>query len=256
MLRFLLPVFFLAFAFVNAAAAQNVKKKSVAGNQKAAVDAKKHAAAEHCQVDSSQILFTQISFAKIFLDSTGKYFFTYPAAMPSVAALHELQKNFIRQKFGEDFSEHAPVAALTLYKTQHQAVEFLKDEVYFPLPGIVQFSTYSGSSSYGTYAISDGKKIELQNMFNKGWEQEVTKLIISEFLRMQNIRTLVNYDYTQNENDFIPTSAKLGHDGLEFFYPVNKIASHAVGEQLVFLSWSTLKPYLNTRSAIYSKIKF
>jgi hypothetical protein len=250
MLRFLLLIFFLAFA--NATAAQNVKKKPVASVQKAVVEQKKPII-EH--LDSAYV-----SFVKIFSDSIGKVFFTYPIYMSNQTALHELQKNFIKQKFGEDFFEHleheAPVAALNQYKNQHKDLEFLTDEIYFPLPGIVQLTTYNGSSSYGIYTISDGKKIEFNNIFNKNWEQGITKLIINEFLRVQNLRSLLEYDYTQKESDFIPANAKVGYDGLEFYYPINKIASHAVGEQLIFLSWSTLKPYLNTRSAIYSKIKF
>jgi len=54
-----------------------------------------------------------ISFNTVYLDSAGKYSFTYPVALPNHAALKELQKNFIKQRFGEKFVEQelAPAPA-------------------------------------------------------------------------------------------------------------------------------------------------
>jgi hypothetical protein len=208
-----------------------------------------------------------ISFSTIFLDSAGKFFFTYPTAMPNQAALLELQKNFIKQKFGENFSSKDPAASLSLYKEQNQEIEIFKDQVSFPLPGIVQFVTYyyayssdkargENGSQVGVYALADGKKIELESIFAKGSEKDITQLIIKEFLRMQNLQSLADYSYTKKESDFAPVSAMISEFGLDFVYPTYKLAPHAAGEQTVFLSWNTLKFYLNKQSVIYQKLNF
>lgn len=211
-----------------------------------------------------------VSFITVFLDSTGRYSFTYPAALPSKNALAELQKNFIKQKFGEKYLGQGPAAALNLYKDQNEELEYLSDAVSFPLPGIVQFVTsyyeqhngvygingFNGSNT-GIYTISDGKKIELASIFEKNWEKEVIKLIIKEFLFSQNLHSLADYDYTQKENDFFPVNAKISeYGGLDFVYPAYKIAPSSAGEQTIFLSWSSLQPYLNKKSVIYQRIKF
>jgi len=204
-----------------------------------------------------------ISFGTVFLDSTGKLAFTYPVSLPNHSALPELQRNFIKQKFGEKFTGLEPGAALKSYKAQNgEVLEYLSDEITFPLPGIVQFVTsyYANEmwgSDMGIYKISDGKKVDITSIFNKNWEKEIVKLIIREFLHSQNLHALTNYSYTQNEKDFIPVDVKISeYGGLEFVYPVYKIAPGAAGEQIIFLSWGTLKPYLNPNSAIYSKIRF
>jgi hypothetical protein len=206
-----------------------------------------------------------ISFSTIFLDSTGRFFFTYPTAMPSQAALLELQKNFIKQKFGDNFPGKDPAAALSLYKEQNKEIEILKDQVSFPLSGIVQFVTYcvyssnsrgESSSEIGIYTFADGKKIELKSLFIVGSEKNITQMIINEFLRIQNLQSLTDYSYTQKESDFTPVSAMINDLGLDFVYPAYKLAPYATGEQVIFLSWSSLKPYLNEQSSIYQKLKF
>jgi hypothetical protein len=209
-----------------------------------------------------------LSFSTIFLDSAGKFFFTYPTAMPNQAALPELQGNFIKQRFGENFFSSKDIATtLSFYKEQNQEIEILKDQVSFPLPGIVQFVTYyyayssekargENRSQIGVYALADGKKIELKSLFAKGSEKDVTQLIIKEFLRMQNLQSLADYSYTKKESDFTPVSAMISELGLDFVYPTYKLAPHSAGEQTVFLPWSTLKLYLNTQSVIYQKLKF
>jgi hypothetical protein len=208
-----------------------------------------------------------ISFKIFFLDSTGKYSFTYPVTMPKQTALQELQKNFIKQKFGEKFLGHEPADALNLYKSQNEELKFLSDEVSFPLPGIVQFITSdyvyvsnavhgTNGSSIGIYSLATGKKIELKSLFNKGWEESVVKLIIKEFLYSQNLQSLGDYSYTQKESDFMPENARLNENGLEFVFPPYKIAPHYIGEQSVFLSWNTLNPYLDKKTLIYPKLKF
>jgi len=208
-----------------------------------------------------------ISFGTIFLDSAGKFFFTYPTAMPSQAALQELQRNFIKQRFGENFSSKDPAAALSLYKEQNKEIEILKDQISFPLPGIVQFITYYYAYSEGNahgesgsevsiYALADGKKIELKSLFAKGSEKDITQMIIREFLKMQNLQSLDDYSYTKKESDFTPVSAMISELGLDFVYPTYKLAPHSAGEQVVFLSWNSLKPYLNKQSVIYQKLKF
>jgi len=208
-----------------------------------------------------------ISFSTTYLDSTGTFYFTYPTSMLSQAALLELQKNFIKQRFGEDFSIKDPVAALSYYKEQNKDMEILKDQLSFPLPGIVQFVTYyyasppdkahgENGSQIGIYSLADGKKIELKSLFLKGAEKNITQLIIKEFLRMQNIQSLDDYSYTKKESDFTPVSATVNELGMDFIYPTYRLAPYSAGEQSVFLSWQTLKPYLNKQSAIYPKLKF
>jgi Protein of unknown function (DUF3298). len=209
-----------------------------------------------------------ISFSTTFLDSTGKIFFTYPTALPNQAALQELQKNFVTQRFGEhSFSTKDIAASLSLYKEQKQEIEILKDQVSFPLPGIVQFVTYyyayssgmahgENGSDVGIYMLADGKKIELKSLFTKGSEKDITQLIIKEFLKMQNLQSLNDYSYTKKESDFIPIKAMINELGLDFVYPTYKLAPHSAGEQVIFLSWNTLKPYLNRQSAIYQKLSF
>ncbi|MDR3000628.1 MAG: hypothetical protein LBU89_05115 [Fibromonadaceae bacterium] len=206
-----------------------------------------------------------ISFNTIFLDTTGQFSITYPVALPNSAALSELQKNFIRQKFGEKSFGQEPLAALNQF-VKNKEIKFLSDAVSFPLPGVVQYETslyeHKGGahgisvSDVGIYRIADGKKIELGNIFIKNWEKDVVDLIIKEFLLSQNLRSLSDYTYTQKESDFIPSSIRIVGGGLEFLYPIYKIGPHAAGEQSVFLSWNTLKPYLNKNSVIFSKIKF
>jgi len=209
-----------------------------------------------------------ISFSTTFLDSIGKYFFTYPTALPNQAALLELQKNFIKQKFGENFPlNKEPAAALSLYKEQNNEIEILKDQISFPLPGIVQFVTYyysyssgqahgENGSLVGIYTLADGKKIDLKNIFTKGYERPITQLIIKEFLRMLNLQSLNDYSYTKKESDFTPVNAMISELGMDFVYPTYKLAPHSAGEQTIFLSWDTLKPYLNRQSVIYQKLKF
>jgi len=208
-----------------------------------------------------------ISFNTVYLDSAGKFFFTYPVALPNQVALKELQKNFIKQKFGEKFIDQEPAAVLGVYKSQFKEAENLSDIVSFPLPGIVQYTTaayvYYVEAAHGQnmfsidiYALATGKKIELGTLFNKGWEQNVVKLIIREFLLAQNMQSLADYSYTQKEEDFVPENAKISSTGMEFVYPAYQIAPHSVGEQSVFLSWNTLKPYLNKKSVIYPKLQF
>jgi len=263
-----------------------------------------------------------ISFNTVFLDSAGKYSFTYPVSLPNHAALKELQKNFIKQKFGEKFVEQElasllapppapapvrqepakgsksakaskpakgassckepvapvcppepapiyqePATMLALYKNHFKEVETLSDLVAFPLPGIVQYSTaaylyYADAAhgqnkfSVGIYALATGKEIELNSLFNKDWEKNVVKIIIREFLLAQNVQSLSDYFYTQKESDFVPTSVRINSSGAEFVYPAYQVAPYAAGEQSVFLSWSTLKPYLNKKSIIYPKLQF
>jgi len=254
-----------------------------------------------------------ISFNTVYLDSAGKFFFTYPVALPNQTALKELQKNFIKQRFGEKYLEQeepAPVPApspkepakaaskksskgssrkepvvvapscpepvpnyqepaniLALYKSQYKEVENLSDVVSFPMPGIVQYTTaaylYYADAAHGRntfsmsiYMLANGKKIEMSSLFNPGWEKNVLKLIIREFLLMQNLQSLVDYNYTQKEDDFMPENARISSAGMEFVYPAYQIAPHAAGEQGVFLSWNTLKPYLNKKSIIYPKLQF
>jgi hypothetical protein len=255
-----------------------------------------------------------ISFNTVYLDSAGKFFFTYPVALPSQVALKELQKNFAKQKFGDKFMEQEQVPApvpshqepakasshkesakagagrkepvvavpscpepvpcyqepanlLALYKSQNKEVEILSDVVSFPLPGIVQYTTaayiyYADAAhgqnkfSMGVYTVANGKKVEIGSLFNKGWEKSLVKLIIREFLLAQNLQSLQDYSYTQKESDFVPENMRITDAGMEFVYPAYQIAPHAVGEQSVFLSWSTLKPYLNTKSIIYPKLQF
>jgi hypothetical protein len=260
-----------------------------------------------------------ISFNTVYLDSEGKIFFTYPVALPNQAALKELQKNFIRQKFGEKFMEQAlgavlvpvpappapshkeppkgsshkkptkgptcpepppapvcpeqvpnyqePAAMLALYKSHFKEVETLSDAVSFPLPGIVQYATsaylyYTDAAhgqnkfSVGIYALVNGKEIEFGTLFNKDWEKNVVKLIIREFLLAQNAQSIMDYSYTQKESDFVPASARISSAGMEFVYPAYQIAPFTAGEQSVFLSWNTLKPYLNKKSIIYPKLQF
>jgi len=256
-----------------------------------------------------------ISFNTVYLDSAGKFSFTYPVALPNPAALKELQKNFVKQKFGEKFSEQElapapapvpvrqepakasnqkepakgavrkepvvavpscpepvpcyqePATILGLYKSQNKEVETLSDVVSFPLPGIVQYTTaayiyYADAAhgqnkfSVGVYTLANGKKIDIGSLFNKGWEKSVVKLIIREFLLAQNLQSLGDYSYTQKESDFVPENMRITPAGMEFVYPTYKIAPHSVGEQSVFLSWSTLNPYLNKKSVIYPKLEF
>ena len=252
-----------------------------------------------------------ISFNTVYLDSAGKFFFTYPVALPNPVALKELQKNFIKQKFGEKFLELEPTPApsrpeppakapnnkkppetgrkepvvavpscpepvpcyqepatiLSNYKSQFKEVETLSDVVSFPVPGIVQYTTaayiyYADAAhgqnklSMGVYSLVNGKEIELTSLFNKGWEKSVVKLIIREFLLAQNMQSLTDYSYTQKEDDFVPEHMRISSAGMEFVYPAYKIAPHSVGEQSVFLSWNTLKPYLNKKSIIYPKLQF
>jgi len=254
-----------------------------------------------------------ISFNTVYLDSAGKLFFTYPVSLPNLAALKELQKNFIKQKFGEKFLEHEqlqapppvpvrqepakapsrqskgagrkeppvvvpscpepvpnyqePATILGLYKSQFKEVETLSDVVSFPLPGIVQYTTAAyvyypdaahgqNKFSMGVYSLVNGKEIEIGSLFNKGWEKGVVKLIIREFLSSLNLQSLADYNYTQKEEDFVPEHMRINSTGMEFVYPAYKIAPHSVGEQSVFLSWSTLKPYLNKKSIIYPKLQF
>jgi len=209
-----------------------------------------------------------ISFNTVFLDSTGKISFTYPTALHNPKALHELQRNFIKQKFGEKYLGQEPAAALSHYKSQNEGLDRLSDAVSFPMPGIVQYvSSYyvipAGStqgvqgSNSGIYTIADGKKIELSSIFNRNWEKDIVKLIVKEFLLSQNLHILANYAHTQKESDFTPEQVKISeYGGLDFVYPSNKIAPYSAGEQTIFLSWNTLKLYLNKRSAIYKRLQF
>jgi len=250
-----------------------------------------------------------ISFNTVYLDSAGQFFFTYPVSLPNHAALKELQKNFMKQRFGEKFVEQElapappppppprpksaknskpvkgpvckepvapvcpepvyqePAAALALYKKELKELETLSDVVAFPLPGIVQYSTsaylyYTDAAhgqnkfSVGIYSLVNGKEIELHSLFNKDWEKNVVKLIIREFLLAQNVQSLSDYFYTQKESDFVPTSVRINSSGMEFVYPAYQVAPFAAGEQSVFLSWNTLKPYLNKKSIIYPKLQF
>ncbi|GBU24098.1 hypothetical protein R83H12_00724 [Fibrobacteria bacterium R8-3-H12] len=257
-----------------------------------------------------------ISFNTVYLDSAGKFFFTYPVSLPNQAALKELQKNFIKRKFGEKFLEleqqepppppapsrpepakaashksakgsaarkepvavvpscpepvpcyQEPASILALYKSQYKEVENLSDVVSFPLPGIVQYTATAyiyyveaahgqNKFSMGIYSLANGKEIDIASLFNKGWEKNVVKLIIREFLLAQNLQSLEDYSYTQKETDFVPEHIRISSAGMEFVYPAYQLAPHAVGEQSVFLSWNTLKPYLNKKSVIYPKIQF
>ncbi|MDR2583878.1 MAG: RsiV family protein [Fibromonadaceae bacterium] len=258
-----------------------------------------------------------ISFNTVYLDTAGKFFFTYPVALPNPVALKELQKNFIKQKFGEKFleQESAPVPApapvpsrpeppakasnhkepaktarkepvvvvpscpelvpcyqepatiLSNYKNQFKEVETLSDVVSFPLPGIVQYTTAAyiyyvdaahgqNKFSMGVYSLVNGKEIELATLFIKGWEKNVVKLIIREFLLAMNLQSLADYNYTKKEEDFVPEHMRISSSGMEFVYPAYKIAPHSAGEQSVFLSWNALKPYLNKKSIIYPKLQF
>jgi len=209
-----------------------------------------------------------ISFSTTLLDSAGKFFFTYPTALPDSNALRELQKNFATQRFEKfPFSAKDIAASLSLYKEQNKEMEILKDQVSFPLPGIVQFVTYhysyspgaahgEGGSKVGIYTLADGKKIELKNIFTKGSEKAITQLIVKEFLRMQNLQKLDDYSYTKKESDFTPVNAMISDLGMDFVYPTYKLAPHSAGEQKVFLSWDMLKLYLNKQSVIYQKLKF
>jgi hypothetical protein len=186
--------------------------------------------------------------------------------LPNQAALQEMQKNFIKQKFGESYLGQEPAAALSLYMSQNKEIEFLSDNVSFPFPGILQLNSvfyWFGGGAHGTngsiigiYSLANGKKIELTSLFNKGWEKAVTKLIIKEFLLSLNLQALTDYSHTQKENDFTPENAKISESGLEFTFPAYKIAPYAAGEQSVFLSWNSLKPYLNKKSVIYPKLRF
>ncbi|MCL1967685.1 MAG: RsiV family protein [Fibromonadales bacterium] len=218
--------------------------------------------------DGNNAASNVISFSTTLLDSMGKFFFTYPTALPDSNALRELQKNFATQRFEKfPFSAKDIAASLSLYKEQNKEMEILKDQVSFPLPGIVQFVTYhysyssgaahgEGGSKVGLYTLADGKKIELKNIFTKGSEKSITQLIIKEFLKMQNLQRLEDYSYTKKEADFTPVNAMISELGMDFIYPTYKLAPHSAGEQKVFLSWDALRLYLNKQSAIYQKLNF
>jgi hypothetical protein len=250
---------FLILAIASIAATPSTKKKS-APPPKA-----KNKAVEQPVQNIAVAENNYISFSTFFLDSSGKFSFIYPVALPNAAALPELQKNFIRQQFGEKFLELEPMLVLESYVSQNEDIKFLTGEVSFPFSGIVQFqsSFYLYSSTHGIvgsnvciYSISDGKKIDFGSIFAKGWEKGIAKLIIKEFLLAQNLQSLIDYGYTEKESDFVPSSARLSASGMEFVFPANQIAPFVAGEQNVFLSWNTLNQYLDKQSAIYAKIQF
>jgi len=202
------------------------------------------------------------------MDSTGKFFFTYPTVLPDSNALRELQKNFVIQRFEKfPFSTKDIAASLSFYKEQNKEIEILRDQASFPLPGIVQFVTYhysyspgaahgEGGSKVGIYALADGKRIDLKNIFTKGSEKSITQLIIKEFLRIHNLQRLDDYSYTKKESDFTPVNAMISELGMDFIYPTYKLAPHSAGEQKIFLPWDTLKLYLNKQSIVYQRLKF
>lgn len=143
------------------------------------------------------------------------------------------------------------------------------EEETFPLPGIVEYSTYNErcfscayvyiGTEYSIYNIADGKKIEINDIFNKGWEKNVTKLIVKSFFADEEYKDDLGEDDTEKkfleEKSFVPTSEKLSldSDGLSFVYGRSEIIPKSI---VIFLTWKELKPYLNPKSVIYSKIKF
>jgi hypothetical protein len=222
-----------------------------------------------------------ISFKKIDFTDTSDLFndinisFIYPVAMPNHTGLIELQKNFIKQAFGEKYIDMEPSAIVesiaeefrfdepcSSYNSDIRYELFISDSVSFPISGFLQYTTNhyeftcgahgNGYSIGCVYNLADKKKIELKDIFNDDWEQGVTKLIIKEYLQYLDVKSLEDDGYA-DENAFIPSSDILWvkPNGIEFVYPVYEIAPYSAGPQTIFLPWKILKPYLNQKSVIY-----
>ncbi|GBU21655.1 hypothetical protein R80B4_01555 [Fibrobacteres bacterium R8-0-B4] len=218
--------------------------------------------------------------------------FTYPAAIPNSAALVELQKNFINQAFGKEYAGLEPSAivqrigkervdeAADVIETERamdkaaedvscQYLSSFKDTVVFPISGFLQYETYysdytcGAHGNYGSqtslYSLTDGMKIEPRDIFVKGWEQNVTKLIVEEYLQEEGEKSLkdVNGGYAE-EKDFIPDCGMLSFtdsNGITFVYGTYRIGPYSAGYHYILLSWDKLKPYLNKQSVLYPKLK-
>ena len=208
--------------------------------------------------------------------------FTCPVAMPNPAVLAALQKNLIKQTFGEKHIGLKPVEVVErvgrdLAKEARSGDEYFcqeeyafNDTAYFPFSGFLQYETdYSGYScgahpfhsiSTSLYNLADGKRVEPQDIFIKGWEHNVAKLIIDKYLQDEGEKSLkdLNGGYAE-EKDFVPTGDMLSFedpDGITFQYNSYKIGPYAIGLPSILVSWDKLKPYLNEQSAVYPKLKF
>jgi hypothetical protein len=225
-----------------------------------------------CQDNKESIAVSLKKFN--FKDSSNKtnvdISFTYPIVMLDSVALVELQKNFIKQAFGEEYANLEPSIIAKHYAEKFKFDEpcndgnyelLMSDSAYFPITNILQYITKHYEFTCGAnglfqtngyiYNILDGKKIELKDIFKNDWEQNLTKLLIKE-LSNKYKDTLSS----QDEKKFIPSGERLRlkTDGLVFFYPVYSIGPRSIGEPHVFLSWSALKPYLNKKSVLYQKL--
>ncbi len=198
--------------------------------------------------------------------------FTCPIAMPDHDVLVELQKNFIKQAFGEKYVGLNPSDVVThigrklaqIDEAESYCLEeySYSDSVFFPIPGFLHYSgnfyEYTcgahGNSLFEIclYNLANGKKVEPKDIFINGWELSVTKLIISAYLKKTQKDS---WDFADEKN-FIPNGNMLLIDpkGITFTYNTYMIAPYAEGIQEVFLSWKELKPYLNTNSVIYPKL--
>jgi hypothetical protein len=208
--------------------------------------------------------------------------FTCPVAMPNSAVLAALQKNLIKQTFGEKLIGLKPIEVVERVgrdraKEARSGDEYFcqeeyeyNDTAYFPFSGFLQYETYYSGYSCGAhpnhgisasiYNIADGKRVEPQDIFIKGWERNVAKLIIDKYLQDEGEKSLkdLNGGYAE-EKDFIPVGDMLSFEdpnGITFKYGIYKIGPYAIGQPCILVSWDKLKPYLNEQSAIYPKLKF
>ncbi|MDR2692910.1 MAG: RsiV family protein [Chitinispirillales bacterium] len=210
--------------------------------------------------------------------------FTYPTAIGDSSALAELRKNFIEQAFNKKYAGLEPSEVVKSVVKGHvdevrsasgddgnsDCMYYFShhDTVFFPISGFLQYITFYGDYTCGAhggysaqnclYNLADGKRVEPQDIFVKGWEQSVTKSIVEQYLEGKGLNSLDEDGYAEEES-FVPDGYIMSFDdpqGITFAYNTYRIAPYVEGPQAVLVSWDKLKPYLNKQSVIYPKLRF
>ncbi|MDR0829179.1 MAG: RsiV family protein [Prevotellaceae bacterium] len=212
--------------------------------------------------------------------------FTYPAYYPDSKILDKLRNQMMMDCFDEyGFSSiyedpevlpyryfcHSREELINPPIDPEDREEYLNGEYDFLIErtcnimrlygDLLQYSTgsytYTGgahgsySTVYHTFDLQSGKPVLFDDIFKKEKKQDVIKIIIAEFLKQNDFKSLKEAMYQDEENYDPKDNIRIDEKGLVFHYGLYAIDCYAAGEQDIFIPYNKLLPYIKTNSPLY-----
>ena len=219
--------------------------------------------------------------------------FNYPVECPDKTVLPILQKQFVVAYFGDDYAELTPQEAVNKYVedyiTGYKELEedFKKDieenetpgswysyyemsqnEVVFNEGGLlsftVSFENYTGgahgSHSYTNFTLNtkDGKRITEEDLFVEDYQDSLAKLLIDEITKKNNLQDpkgLEDIGYFSVDEIYPNNNFYIDATGITYTFNEYEIASYALGQTEVHLSFEQIMPLLKEGSPVAGMIK-